>query len=309
MGGIAGLYFHRLLPEQHRSRETQEVVKLSTGMLSVLASLVLGLLIATAKTSYDTTDRSIRTYAAELALLNEVMRDYGAPAAVPRDLLRRYIEALLRDGWPAEEAASGAGGGRSSPSNTGVDTHERSPAAPAGAGAAPSGAGPSGDNGAAGPARIGSVKPGTTATPTAEAPPGEPGHPAAFSDDQSRHLLEHVREAIRGLKPIDEGQKTLQAEATEINLNLLRQRWLLIEQQGTSVQWVVLVILVSWVTVIFASFGINAPGNSMVLMAFLVGALAIGGAMFLILEMDRPLDGVMRVSSWPVRNVLAQMNW
>jgi hypothetical protein len=153
------------------------------------------------------------------------------------------------------------------------------------------------------------VKPGTTATPTAEAPPGEARHPAAFSDDQSRHLLEHVREAIRGLKPIDEGQKTLQAEATEINLNLLRQRWLLIEQQGTSVQWVVLVILVSWVTVIFASFGINAPANSMVLMAFLVGALAIGGAMFLILEMDRPLDGVMRVSSWPLRNVLAQMNW
>jgi hypothetical protein len=303
MGGIAGLYFHRLLPEQHRSRETQEVVKLSTGMLSVLASLVLGLLIATAKTSYDTTDRSIRTYAAELALLNEVMRDYGAPAAVPRDLLRRYIEALLRDGWPAEEAESG----RSSPSSTGIDTHERSPAGPR---AAPSDAGPSGggDSGAAGPAPMGSVKPGTTATPTAEAP-GEPGHPAAFSDDQSRHLLEHVREAIRGLKPIDEGQKTLQAEATEINLNLLRQRWLLIEQQGTSVQWVVLVILVSWVTVIFASFGINAPANSMVLMAFLVGALAIGGAMFLILEMDRPLDGVMRVSSWPVRNVLAQMNW
>ena len=100
-----------------------------------------------------------------------------------------------------------------------------------------------------------------------------------------------------------------QDAATEINVNLLRQRWLLIEQQGSSVQSVVLVILVSWVTVIFGSFGMNAPRNSTVKAAFLIGALAIGGAVFLILEMDQPLTGIMRVSSWPVRNVLAQMTW
>lgn len=64
-GGLAGLYLHRLLPEQHMTRESQEVIKLGTGMLSVLASLVLGLLIATAKGSYDSTDRGIRSYAAE----------------------------------------------------------------------------------------------------------------------------------------------------------------------------------------------------------------------------------------------------
>jgi hypothetical protein len=92
-------------------------------------------------------------------------------------------------------------------------------------------------------------------------------------------------------------------------MNLLRQRWLLIEQQGSSVQSVVLVILVSWVTMIFASFGLNAPRNSTVTASFLIGSLAIGGAVFLILEMDRPLDGIMRISSWPVRNVLTQMDW
>jgi hypothetical protein len=241
-GGLGGLHFHRLLPEHHLTRETQEVIKLSTGMLSVLASLVLGLLIATAKTTYDATDRSIRTYAAELALLNEVMRDYGAQAKGPRDVLREYVETVLRDGWPTDGAR-------------------------------------------------------------------DPARGPTFADDESRQLLEHVREAIRALKPVDDGQKTLQTEASDINLNLLRQRWQLIDQQGSSVQRIVLVILVSWVTVIFASFGINAPRNATVLAAFLVGAVAIGGAMFLILEMDRPLDGIMRVSSWPVRNVLGQMNW
>ena len=122
-------------------------------------------------------------------------------------------------------------------------------------------------------------------------------------------LLEHVREAIRALKPIDDGQRSLQVQAIDVNFNLLRQRWLLIEQQGPSVQRVVLVILVSWVMVIFASFGMNAPRNSTILIAFLICSLAIGGAIFLILEMDRPLDGVMQISSWPMENALAHMMW
>lgn len=237
-GGVAGLHLHRILPRHHVTKETQDVIRLGIGMLSVLASLVLGLLIATAKSSYDATDHAIRSYAAELALLNETLRDYGGDASVPRDQLRSYTERLLLDGWPKE-----------------------------------------GD------------------------------HPAVLEDNEAQRLLERVRETIRGLKPVDAAQKSLQDQAIDINLNLLRQRWLLIEQQGPSVQRVVLVILVSWVTVIFASFGMNAPRNGSVMVSFLICSLAIGGAIFLILEMDRPLDGVMRISSWPMQNVLAQMKW
>src|SRR5271165_1199448 len=94
-GGLAGLYLHRLLPQHHLTKETQDVVRLGIGMLSVLASLVLGLLIATAKSSYDATDHAVRSYAAELALLNEVLRDHGGDASAPRDLLRQYTERLL----------------------------------------------------------------------------------------------------------------------------------------------------------------------------------------------------------------------
>lgn len=237
-GGLAGLYLNRLLPQHHLTKETQDVVRLGIGMLSVLASLVLGLLIATAKTSYNSTDHAIRAYAAELALLNETLRDYGGEASVPRDVLRSYTERLLQDGWPK--------------------------------------------NGA---------------------------RPATLDDKKADQLLERVRETIRALKPVDTGQKSLQNQAIDINLNLLRQRWLLIEQQGPNVQRVVVAILVSWVTVIFASFGLNAPRNGTVVLAFLICSLAIGGAIFLILEMDRPLDGVMRISSLPVQNVLAAMKW
>jgi hypothetical protein len=236
--GLAGLNLNRLLPQHHLTRETQDVIKLGIGMLSVLSSLVLGLLIATAKTSYDSTDHAVRSYAGELALLNETLRDYGGDASVPHDMLRSYAERLLLDGWPK-------GGER----------------------------------------------------------------PATLEDEEARLLLEHVREAVRALKPIDDGQRSLQIQAVDINVNLLRQRWLLIEQQGPSVQRVVLVILVSWIMVIFVSFGMNAPRNGTVLVTFLICSLAIGGAIFLILEMDRPLDGVMRISSWPMQNALAHMAW
>src|SRR5271170_4765710 len=70
-GGLVGLYLNRLLPSRHLTKQTQDVVKLGIGMLSVLSSLVLGLLIATAKSSHDETDRAVRSFAAELALLNE----------------------------------------------------------------------------------------------------------------------------------------------------------------------------------------------------------------------------------------------
>jgi hypothetical protein len=237
-GGVGGLWLHRVLPRHHLTAETQDVIKLGAGMLSVLASLVLGLLIATAKTSYDSTDLAIRNYAAELALLNETLRDFGGPASVPRDLLRTYTERFLRQGWP------------------------------------------------------------TNGTP-----------PSIDEDEKTRTVLEDVRGAIRALKPVDKAQTALQDEAIGINVNLLRQRWLLIEQQGPSVQRVVLVVLVLWVMVIFASFGLNAPRNATVLVALLICAAAIGGSIFLILEMDRPLEGVMQISSWPVENALAHMKW
>ena len=75
-GGLIGLSLNRVLRPSHLTKETQEVVRLGIGMISVLSSLVLGLLIATAKNSYDTTASAVRTYAAELALLNETLRDH-----------------------------------------------------------------------------------------------------------------------------------------------------------------------------------------------------------------------------------------
>ena len=231
-----GLILHRVLPPHHLTKETQDAVRLGTGMLSVLASLVLGLLIATAKTSFDTTDGEIRRYGADLILLAETFRDYGNTAAVPAATLRTYTNRLLADNWP--------------------------------------------DSG---------------------------GRGVLAEDAEAGALLEHVREAIRALRPIDAGQTWLRDQALQISSSLLQQRWLLIEQSEPSVRPLMLTVLVTWITLIFAGFGLNAPRNATVVTAFLICSLAIGGSIFLILQLDSPFDGVMRISSRPILNALAHM--
>ena len=99
-GGILGLLMYRLLPEHHLRSETRDTVRLGIGMLSVLASLVLGLLTASAKGTFDRADQQIRSYAADLILLNEILRDYGPETRATRDILRRYTADAVHTTWP-----------------------------------------------------------------------------------------------------------------------------------------------------------------------------------------------------------------
>jgi len=91
-------------------------------------------------------------------------------------------------------------------------------------------------------------------------------------------------------------------EAFSASTTLLRQRWLLLEEGGPSVRVTVIVILVCWITAIFVSFGMRAPRNPTVYTAFLLCSLAMGSAFFLIIELDRPFEGLLRISGRPVAN-------
>jgi hypothetical protein len=99
LAGIIGLHLNRLLPESHVSEETHDIVKLGTGMLSVLAALVLGLMIHSVKTSFDTKSSAVRTYATDLIVLDKMLRDYGGQALAARRELRDYTTRLLNDVW------------------------------------------------------------------------------------------------------------------------------------------------------------------------------------------------------------------
>ena len=85
------------------------------------------------------------------------------------------------------------------------------------------------------------------------------------------------------------------------------ERWTVVEQLGSSLQWPFLVVVVFWLAIIFASFGLFAPRNASVTAALFVAALSVAGSIFLILEMDRPYSGLVKISSAPLRTALAEL--
>ena len=69
-----------------------------------------------------------------------------------------------------------------------------------------------------------------------------------------------------------------------------------------------LVVVILWLSIIFASFGLFAPRNTTVIVTLCVCALSLSGAIFLILEMYEPYSGgLIQISSAPLRAALAQL--
>jgi len=112
---------------------------------------------------------------------------------------------------------------------------------------------------------------------------------------------------IQGLSPKDDKQRSLQAQALSITLDLMQTRWLMYEQGASSVSRPMLVILVFWLAAIFTSFGLFAPCNPTVVTALFVAGLSVSGAIFLILEMYSPFGGLIEISSAPLRAALAHL--
>ncbi|HEV3428093.1 MAG TPA: hypothetical protein VG320_09475 [Paraburkholderia sp.] len=108
LGGTGlGVLLRPLLPEEHRKHETVQLVQLVLGMLVTFAALVLSLLTASAKSSYDTATNDMRAYSADLIQLDARLRDYGPDAEAARAALRSYTAAAIASTWPGEPAPQG----------------------------------------------------------------------------------------------------------------------------------------------------------------------------------------------------------
>ena len=106
-GMLLGMGLRALLPEHHLSSESRDAVKLGTGMIATLAALVLGLLIASAKGTFDTMTSELRQAGSKIMLLDRVMAQYGPETREARDFLRRSVTSTLQRIWP-EETDAGA---------------------------------------------------------------------------------------------------------------------------------------------------------------------------------------------------------
>jgi hypothetical protein len=93
----------------------------------------------------------------------------------------------------------------------------------------------------------------------------------------------------------------------QITNNIAAGRWLIAQQIESNVRWPFLIVLIFWLTVIFTSFGLFAPRNYLVVAALIVAALSVAGSIFLILEMDQPYSGFIKIRSDPLLLALDQL--
>jgi len=236
-GALAGMRLRAALPDHHLSSEARDTIKLGIGLVATVTALVLGLLTASAKSTYDALDATIKHSAAGLLSLDRTLARYGPETAKIRESLKSVVAQRIQIIWHVER----------------------------------------------------------------------PGN-AQFNPATSAHEVEVVATEIHRLVPKTDEQRALQARALTFSESLLDARWGIVAAQTTSVPYAFLTMLVLWLTVTFTTFGVLAPRNRTVLVVLFVCALSVAGAIFLVLEMDSPFDGVMTVSSEPMKYALEHMN-
>lgn len=106
-GASGGFFLRSRIPEPHRNQPTIEFLRIVTALLVTFAALVMSLLLASVRNSYDSAFHDRSHYAASLAELDSCMRDYGAELAGARTKLHGYTAAVIASTWPSEPAPKG----------------------------------------------------------------------------------------------------------------------------------------------------------------------------------------------------------
>jgi hypothetical protein len=239
VGALLGMRLRSRLPADHIDSDSRDTVKLGVGLIATMTALVLGLVTASAKSTFDGVDRAVRETAIEILTLDRLLARYGSETAEVRDGLQRALKSRVEALWP---------------------------------------------EGSAGAPNLEAIRAG--------AGPG----------------IEGLADAIVRLQPRDDSQRFLKSRAFDMSEALLKTRWLALAATQSSVPLPFLVILVFWLTITFASFGLFAPRNGTVIAVLLVCALSVGSAVFLVLEMDGPFEGLIKVSAEPLRSAYAHLN-
>ena len=94
-GALAGVGLRAVLPPHHLNQESKEVVKLSMGLVATMTALVLGLLVASAKESYDTQGRELTDLSSRIVMLDRVLAHYGPETQTARDRFRNVVTSML----------------------------------------------------------------------------------------------------------------------------------------------------------------------------------------------------------------------
>ena len=206
------------------------------GLVATMTALLLGLVTASAKSTFDSQDTAVRNSAANILTLDRHLARYGPETAPTRDLIRRALAYRIEMLWPT----NGSDG-------TGLDVSKTTPP------------------------------------------------------------IEEIENQILRLSPENDAQRWLKLESLKLSEEVVKTRWRVLGAGSGAVPRPFLVVVIFWLAVTFTSFGLYAPRNATVLAVLFMAATAVAAAVFLILELDGPLDGLIRIPSGPLRYALTQL--
>jgi hypothetical protein len=107
LGGVfVGALLRKALPDEHLAGDAKDIVRLGAGLVGTIAALVLGLLIASAKTSYDTQSSQVQRLTADVVLLDQLLAQYGSQARPIRDLMRQALGPVVEQLWRESRSAA-----------------------------------------------------------------------------------------------------------------------------------------------------------------------------------------------------------
>ncbi len=99
---LLGMWLRNALPERHLDAETKDLVKLGVSLIGTMAALLLGLLVASAKSAYDARSNELTQMAANTVLLDRAFVHYGSAAAPIRAVLKKAIVRMIDQVWGKE---------------------------------------------------------------------------------------------------------------------------------------------------------------------------------------------------------------
>jgi hypothetical protein len=101
-GSMLGMWLRGVVPEHHLSADSKDVIKLGVGLVGTMTALLLGLLVASSKGSFDTRRSELNQFAANAILLDRELAHYGTETTEIRGLLKISIGWMVDQTWPKD---------------------------------------------------------------------------------------------------------------------------------------------------------------------------------------------------------------
>ena len=225
----AGAFVNVRVPTRHLQDGTVEIVRIVVNIFVVMTSLVVGLMLASAKDTFETNNRNVHALATEIILLDRNLRTLGAQTDEARRHLVEYARTALNE----------------------ADILQ--------------------------------------------------------ADPQAEAALDATGVSLRTIRVSDNQALAVWNDARQMYRQVERERWVVVDAAGGTIPTPLIVTLIAWLAAIFVGLGYRAPRNAVVTTTFVVAALLLSAALYLILEMDRPASGLIHVSNAPVQRALAQL--